>query len=415
MSSTENGTDELCHVKNNFLKKMTTNLLSVVSACFQEDVRKAELSILLCFVLSFLFSWFVLPRILIIARSKGLYDNPDARKCHTGKIPRLGGLAFVPAVLISFSFTVAVRYLIDFPLHPVVCASTLLELLFLMAGSVFLYFVGAKDDLIGVRYSKKFVAQFLVASLLPLSGLYINNLYGLLGVYELPALIGVPFTIVLIVYITNAVNLMDGIDGLAAGGSLICFLVYGLSFFDKGLWIYATLAFAFVGCLLPFLYYNLFGSAARGTKMFMGDSGSLLMGYLLSFFAIKYAMFAEGTSLEVQHFIVPFSLLFLPIFDALRVMCVRVLHNRPVFLADRNHVHHRCLAAGLSHIQSTCLLLGYMLVSLFFNLWICASCNLNVLVLINILAVIFLNRTLICLKNRRKNENSTHLHHHSGL
>lgn len=380
---------------------MVTDLLSVILAYFQEDIKKAEFSILLCFILSLLFSWFVLPRILIIAKCKGLYDDPDPRKCHTAQIPRLGGLAFVPAILISLSFTIAIRYLINFPLNPGLSGSTLLEFLFLMAGSVFLYFVGVKDDLIGVRYRKKFIAQFLVASLLPMSGLYINNMYGLFGVYELPAFIGVPITIVLIVYITNAVNLMDGIDGLAAGGSMICFLVYGLLYFVEGFWLYSTLAFALVGCLLPFLYYNIFGSAMCGTKIFMGDSGSLMMGYLLSFFAINYSKQMEGAELDVLHFVIPFSLLFIPVFDALRVMCVRVFQNRPIFLADRSHVHHRCLAAGLSHMQSTCLLLGYMMTTLFFNIWACHYLNLNVLILFNLLSGVLFNWILVYLKNRR--------------
>lgn len=393
---------------------MTIDLLSVLLSYFKEDVKMAEFSILLSFSLSLLFSWFVLPRILLIAESKNLFDSPDARKCHAAKIPRLGGLVFVPAVLISQSFTIAVCYLINFSFYQDLSGFTLLEFLFLMAGSLFLYFVGAKDDLIGVRYRKKFLAQFLVAFLLPMSGLYINNLYGLFGIYELPALIGVPFTVILIVFVTNAINLMDGIDGLAAGGGLICFLVYGLLFFYQGHWIYSALAFAFMGCLLPFFYYNIFGSANQGTKLFMGDSGSLTMGYLLSFFAIKYVMYVEGTELDTCNFMIPFSLMFIPVFDALRVMCVRALQNRPVFLADRSHVHHRCLDVGLTHIQSTCLLLGYTLIILFFNLWICSRCNLNILVVINLLLGILLNCILVYLKNKR-NEKSVDICNHSSI
>lgn len=394
---------------------MTTSLLSAILAYFQEDYRKAEFSISLCFILSLLFSRFVLPRILVIAKRKRLYDDPSARKCHSIKIPRLGGLVYIPAVLISLSFTIAVRYQINFPLNPALSGSALLELLFLMAGCVFLYFVGIKDDLVGVRYRKKFIAQFLVASLLPMSGLYINNMYGLFGVYELPALIGVPFTIVLIVFIINAVNLMDGIDGLAGGGGLVCFLIYGILYFSQGLWIYSTLAFALVGCLLPFLYYNVFGSAAHGSKIFMGDTGSLTIGYLLSFFAIKYAQYVVGTEPDTQHFIIPFSLLFVPVFDALRVMCVRAFQNQPLFLADRNHIHHKCLATGLTHLQSTGILLGYQLVIVFFNSWMCKYCNLNVLVVINMLLAIFMNHVLTLFIYRKRNEESVSVRNHIGL
>lgn len=394
---------------------MTTGLLSLICAFFEDDLQKAEFSISLCFILSLLFSWFVLPRILIIARRKNLYDDPDTRKSHMEKIPRLGGLVFVPSILISLSLTIAIRYQINFPLNSSLSGSALLEFLFLTAGCVFLYFVGIKDDLVGVRYRKKFVTQFLVASLLPMSGLYINNMYGLFGVNELSALIGVPFTIVLIVFITNAVNLMDGIDGLAGGGSLVCFFAYGVLYFSKGLWLYSMLAFAIVGCLLPFLHYNLRGSASHGSKIFMGDTGSLTMGYLLSFFAIKYAQHVAGTELDILHFIIPFSLLFVPVFDALRVMCVRSFQNRPLFLADRNHIHHKCLATGLTHLQSTELLLGYQLFVIFFNSWMYNYCNLNVLVIINILLGIFLNYVLNFFIHRKRNEESVSIRNHTGL
>lgn len=385
---------------------MITALISAILSFFQEEMEKAELSVFLCFLLSFIFSCFVLPRILLISKSKDLYDDLDPRKCHAAKISRLGGLVFIPSVLIALSFTTGVRYLIDFPLNSALSGSVILELLFLMAGSLFLYFVGVKDDLIGVRYRKKFIAQFLVASLLPMSGLYVNNMYGLFGIYELPIMVAVPFTIVLIVFITNAVNLMDGIDGLAAGESLICFSLFGVLFFNKALWLYSMLAFALVGCLLPFLFYNIFGSASRGTKLFMGDSGSLIMGYMLSFFAIKYAMCAEGTEIDIQHFVIPFSLLFTPVFDALRVMCVRVRQSHPVFLADRNHIHHKFLDAGFSHLQATGLILGFITILLGLNIFLADMCNINLLLCIDLLLAGVLNWRLDILKSRCRKSKS---------
>lgn len=373
---------------------MVTNSITDVLISILRDREKAELLIVLCFLISLVFSLFVLPRVMVISKRKRLYDNPSARKSHTQAIPRLGGFVFVPAICISLSFTTAIRFMLNFPFNSALTGNTLLELLFLLTGSLFLYMVGVKDDLIGVRYRKKFLAQFLVASLFPMSGLYLNNMYGLFGVHELPAVIGVPFTIILVVYITNAVNLMDGIDGLAAGGSLISFLTFGILFFLKMEWIYCMLSMAIVGSLLPFLYYNIMGSPVHGTKIFMGDSGSLSLGYLLSFYAIKYAMYIPEAGYDVKDMIIPFSLLFVPIFDALRVVIVRYFQHVPLFLADRNHIHHKCLDAGLSHLQATALLLGYTLLMLFVNLKIIEVVDFNIVVIVNILVSIFMNYLL---------------------
>lgn len=382
----------LCKEQNP--EKMSTYSMPITFLSVYAEATKAEIIISLCFFLSFLFSAFVLPRIIIISKRKALYDDPDARKSHIGAIPRLGGLVFIPSILISLSFSTAIRFLLDFPANDKLTGYTLLELLLLAAGSLFLYFVGVKDDLIGVRYRKKFIAQFLVASLFPMSGLYINNLYGMFGIYEVPAMIGIPFTIVMIVFITNAVNLIDGIDGLAAGGALVCFITFGTLYLLREEWIYSMLAFAVVGCLLPFMYYNIFGSVERGTKLFMGDSGSLSLGYLLSFFAVKYTMFVPNEGMDIRCAIIPLSLLFVPVFDALRVMVVRVYHKHPVFLADRNHIHHKCLAAGFTHLQSTVMLVSYTVVTLFVNLGLGELVDLNIILIINILLAVLINHLL---------------------
>ena len=394
---------------------MTTGSLPVILSLTMGETTKAEIIISLCFLLSLVFSAFALPRIMIISRRKHLYDNPNTRKSHSDAISRLGGLVFTPSVLISLSFSTAFRYLIGFPFNSLLTGFTLLEFLFLLAGSLFLYMVGVKDDLIGVNFRKKFMAQFAVASLFPMGGLYINNFYGLFGLYEVPGLIGAPFTIVMVVFITNAINLIDGIDGLAAGGALVSFTTFGVLYFLKNEWVYSMFAFSWVGCLLPFIYYNIFGSATRGTKMFMGDSGSLSLGYMLSFFAIKCVMSVPGEGLDIQNFILPFSLLFIPVFDALRVMVVRAYRKHPVFLADRNHIHHKCLDAGFSHLQATVMLVGYTVVLLFANLGLSHILNLNILLVINILIAISLNALLGTRIKRKKDAKAFDFSNSTGL
>ena len=214
---------------------LISSFLAVLNIIYGEPL-KGKISLFLCLVLSFIFSLIILPQIMNISKLKRLYDIPNSRKSHKEKIPRLGGIAFFPSIVLAMSLVVGYRYLIAFPMNGLLTGEILLEFLFLSAGCLFLFMVGAEDDLIGVRYRKKFLTQFLVASLLPISGFYLTNLYGLFGLYELPAYVGIPLTILLIVFITNAVNLIDGIDGLAAGGSTFSFLVIGWMFFNKDLW-----------------------------------------------------------------------------------------------------------------------------------------------------------------------------------
>lgn len=381
---------------------LTASLLAIIGIIYGEPL-KSKFSIFLCLVLSFIFSFVFLPQIIKISKRKQLYDIPNGRKSHKKKVSRLGGIAFFPSIVLSMALVVGYRYLISFPLSEQLTGTILLEFLFLAAGCLFLFMMGIEDDLIGVRYRKKFITQFLVASLLPISGFYLDNLYGLFGLYILPDYVAIPFTILLIVFITNAINLIDGIDGLAAGGSSLSFFVLGLMFFHKGLWLYSMLAFSAVGCLIPFLYFNIWGH--RGRKMFMGDAGSLSLGYLLSFLVIKYATYVSETEPDVRNLVIPFTLLFIPIFDVFRVMVVRKIHHRPLFLADRNHLHHKCLAAGMTHLQSTELVLAFSIALLILNNWLVDILNINILLVIDLLLGVSLSKSLnYWIKRHKKQE-----------
>lgn len=372
---------------------LISSFLAVLSIIYGEPL-KSKISIFLCLILSFIFSSIFLPQILKISKRKRLYDIPNSRKSHEEKIPRLGGIAFFPSIALTMSLVVGYRYLIGFPLNEQLTGNILLEFLFLSAGCFFLFMEGIEDDLIGVRYRKKFLIQFLVASLLPISGFYLTNLYGLFGLYELPAYVGVPLTILLIVYITNAINLIDGIDGLAAGGSIFSFVVIGWMFGSKELWLYSMLAFSAAGCLIPFLYFNIWGRVSKGTKIFMGDAGSLSLGFLLSFLIIKYPTYISETEPDVKNLVIPFTLLFIPMFDVCRVMVVRAMRHRPLFLADRNHLHHKCLAAGMTHLQATELNLAFTIGLLILNNWLADICNINVLLAVDLLLGIGLSKSL---------------------
>ena len=225
------------------------------------------LLILLAFTISALMSMIIIPRILVVALKKRLFDIPDSRKVHKEAIPRLGGLSFAPSILFSLSFVSALycaEYMHGQQIPLWLLTHTLSEFYLLVCGVILLYLAGLKDDLVGMRYTKKFMVQLVAALLLPLSGLWINNLYGLFGIHELASWIGIPLTILVIVFITNAINLIDGIDGLASGLTGSALLVLGSLFLINGMWIYALLSFATLGVLVPFFYYNVFGQADHG-------------------------------------------------------------------------------------------------------------------------------------------------------
>lgn len=305
--------------------------------------------IFLTFLISALIARILIPRILLISLRKKLFDLPSDRKVHKKAIPRLGGVSFFPTTLFSFCFVYALRILDGDSISSIYAGYLLPELLLFACGMTLLYLTGIADDLVGVRYRQKFIIQIFCACLFPISGLWINNLYGLFGIHELSAYIGMPFTVLAVVFITNAINLIDGIDGLASGLSSVALLIFTFLFVDKGLWSYAMLAAGTFGVLVPFFYYNVFGSVERARKIFMGDTGSLTLGYTLSLLAIKYSQvnldvmaYTEGA------FVIAFSALIIPAFDVVRVVMVRIREGRSPFEPDKNHIHHKLLAIGLS-------------------------------------------------------------------
>ena len=336
--------------------------------------------IVLAFVISVFVARLIIPRILIISLRKKLFDIPDARKIHKRAIPRLGGVSFFPTILFSCCLVLAFRSLTGYNISDLQVSYVLPECLFLICGMTLLYLTGIADDLIGVRYRQKFVVQILCACFLPISGLWINDLYGLFGVHVISAWVGIPFTVLTIVFITNAVNLIDGIDGLASGLSSVALLVFGVLFIEKGLWMYSIIAFSTFGVLVPFFYYNVFGNAERARKIFMGDTGSLTLGYILSFLAIKYSQNnPEVISNTKGTFLIAFSTLIIPAFDVIRVVMVRLRNGKSPFEPDKNHIHHKFLAMGFTPRKAMIII-------------ILISCAFSV---VNILLIPWVNNTVI--------------------
>lgn len=308
------------------------------------------------FLISAGISGIIIPKILLIAFRKRLFDEPDERKIHTAAVPRLGGLAFMPSIVFSICLVVGVKGILDAqglsayfggPSEVGDMSEMLLPMCFGLCAVMMMYLVGIADDLIGVRYRAKFVAQILAALLLAMGGVRIENFHGFMWLYELPVGLSWAATVLLVVFITNAINLIDGIDGLASGLSGIAMAFYGFVFMHTGYMLYAMLAFAGLGTLVPFFYYNVFGNPAMGKKIFMGDTGSLTTGLILSFLSIEVCSLPEGSVYSWDVMVVAFAPLAIPFLDVIRVFVHRIVRGMSPFLPDKSHIHHKLLALGI--------------------------------------------------------------------
>lgn len=344
------------------------------------------LFVIIVFIMAVYMGWIIIPQILLIAFRKRLFDVVDGRKVHIGVIPRLGGVAFTPVQSCLLALSMFFMYKFNIVSFSSDAFSILPIFLLLMCGLIILFMVGMVDDLIGMNYRWKFVAQIIAASLFPLSGLWINNLYGLLGITVLPAWFGMPLTVFVVVFIVNAINLIDGIDGLCSGLAAIGCAILGGLFIYNNAWMHAVFAFITTGVLIPFFYCNVFGKFNSKQRIFMGDTGSLTLGLSVSFLAISYAMynpdikpFSEGA------IVVSFATLIVPIFDVVRVICLRLRTHKPLFLPDRNHIHHKFLRLGISHRATMILILSMALFFSALNIVAVEYISNNIVLLVDIL------------------------------
>jgi UDP-N-acetylmuramyl pentapeptide phosphotransferase/UDP-N-acetylglucosamine-1-phosphate transferase len=312
-------------------------------------------NILLSAALAFLITFFAIPVIIQVAKDKKLFDEPDERKVHKVVIPTLGGLGIFAGFIIAMLLCVP--------------QGTGNEMQYVAAASIVIFFLGIKDDILVLSASKKFIGQLLAAGILiKFGGIQLTNMHGFLGIYELPHLAGVAMTVFTIVVITNSFNLIDGIDGLAGSLGFLTAILFGGYFYAIGQVTYSVMAFALAGSLISFLIYN-FSPA----KIFMGDTGSLLLGLINTILVIKFIKFAGSPDVLYPIEASPaigFAILILPLFDTLRVFGLRLLDRRSPFSPDRNHIHHFLLDLGLSHrqITLTCLFTNILFVALAFSL-----------------------------------------------
>lgn len=320
---------------------------------------------LLAFTLSTTYGLIFIPRILRYCKDRKLYDIPNQRKVHKNPIPRLGGISFLPSMLIATIIALlAWSYTND---------GKKIEIspwtIYFALGLFIIYAIGLIDDVFGVSAKKKFLVQIFVSSLPPIAWLYINNFYGFLGIEQVSFWVGAPLTVFILVFIMNAINLIDGIDGLSAGLSLIALGGFFYCFFSEGIWIYSILIAGLIGVLIPFLYYNVFGDAEKGQKIFMGDSGSLTIGYILGVLLVKFCMVNPHiAAYRKESIFLSITLLIVPIFDVCRVIIVRLIHKQGIFRPDKNHIHHKLMRTGISQHQALISILALAMFFIGFNM-----------------------------------------------
>lgn len=328
--------------------------------------------VILAFILSLLITAFSVPQVLYLSHRKRLMDAPDdIRKLHIVPTPNLGGISIFFGFILSTLLTIGFFGGQTFP--------------YLLAGAFMLFIVGMKDDLVGVGASKKLLAQILAAIMMVYgSGVHIESFGGLLGIYNLPVIPAQLFTAFAVVIILNAFNLIDGVDGLASTLGLIASATFGFILFSNGYLEQGILAFALSGALAGFLIFNF-----EPARIFMGDTGSMMVGYLLSFlaFSTMQANTIGATVYIPSVAIFAFAVLGVTMFDTLRIIIIRLKNRRNPLEPDANHVHHHLLRAGFGH-RGVTIILGSANLVLIAATWMLRDVNVHIqLVTIGLLAL----------------------------
>lgn len=345
---------------------------------------------ILGFTISFLLTYITIPAIIKISRRKNLMDEPTIRSSHERKIPNLGGIA------IFFSLGVCA---------PIFAYELFEQYKFLFASLVILFYVGVTDDIVVMRAYKKLLVQIAVSVLMVVgSDVRIRSFFGLFGIEELNYYFSVFFSILTFIILINAFNLIDGIDGLAGSYSVLSSAVFAISFYRLGEYNYPLVVFCIIiiGAVLGFLKFNL--SKERSYRIFMGDTGSMILGFLLAFTAIQFIdVFIDKDDIMIPRYhllsapVIALSILILPVIDTFSVILIRLFKKQSLFKPDRNHLHHRVLDLGLTHKQAT-LVICFIYVLVIILVYFLRHLDLNLLFFVVFLLGMFLSILPIILK-----------------
>jgi len=340
---------------------------------------------LLCLVSAFVVTLLAIPPTINLIKRFKLYDIPNGRKEHTMPIPTLGGIAIVAGMITSL--------LLWFPF-----SGELGQIAFFFSIAA-LFGLGIMDDLRDLSAKYKFVVQIGLAALIALSGIRITSFDGLFGITTLPLSAQYTFTILSIVGITNAFNLIDGIDGLAGGLSFMSLITLGLFLTISGDANTALIAFALAGGVLAFLYFNF-----NPAKIFMGDTGSLTLGFIIAVLCIRLLqvnVYSPNAILTHSPIFV-LGIVMIPVFDTLRVFAMRIWRGQSPFIADKTHIHHLLTNSGFSHVFATrviCFVHAFILIEVYLLQAMMQELTLIFLIVFMILITLILKHSRLLFRN----------------
>lgn len=302
----------------------------------------------LLFTVSFIITYIIIPKVIWVTYAKELTTPVNSRSAHIIPTPSFGGVAFFTTLILMIALIQSVLLNSD--------GNNLI------AGLTILFMVGLKDDLVISSAKVKIIGQLIACFfVIFLPQLQIVSLHGFLGITEIHPFIAYPMALLLMLAIINAYNLIDGIDGLAGIIGIIICGIYAILFLLTNQPFFFLVCISVIAILVAFLRYNL----SSGTnKIFMGDSGSLVIGFLIGFLTLRFLTTDPFAILDYQiktenSVIFVVAILFIPIFDTTRIVFSRLLNKQNPFIADRNHAHHILIDLGLSHVKAS-ILLGFL-------------------------------------------------------
>lgn len=314
-------------------------------------------------------------KILKLAKEKGLVDNPDARKLQKFPVPVVGGLAVFFGLLFGLLFGSVVYYVFNLDItgdSPVLATTRMTPVV--LAMSIMLY-VGCLDDIVGLTPRTRFIIEILVIlGMVFSSDACIDSLHGLWGVDTFSWWVAVPLTVFAGVGVVNAVNMVDGVNGLSSGLCITCSALFGVIFLHIDDEMNAILAFTMTASLLPFFVHNVFGDKSR---MFIGDAGTMVMGILMTWFVICITHdegYVYAVNEDVGIIAMVLSFLSVPVADTLRVMIMRMVHGKSPFSPDKTHLHHAFVALGISH-SITALSIVVINLAVVATWYVCLKCG----------------------------------------
>jgi len=361
----------------------------IFNSDFYEIFLPPYILIGIAIIFSFIVTFFAIPSLVRVSKIKNLMADPNGRTSHDNPTPNLGGVAIFAGVIISSVVFTGI--------------TTAHELKYIIAAMLIVFFVGLKDDIYPMVAYKKFLGQSLAILFILVPGdFHLTSLQGLFGINELPYLLSLAVTYVLFLALINSFNLIDGIDGLSSGIGILTSLFFGTVFLMDNHLAYAVMSFILASSLAAFFYYNVF---SKNNKIFLGDTGAMLIGLILAIFAVRFLNFESNSLFLSQSQSAPavlLSVLIVPLFDTARVVILRIFRGRSPFEADRTHIHHRLLDISGSHLKATAFILTANIFFIAMAL-ILRNINTELLILVTILMAAVLSVIPVYLKKGKSN------------